>query len=90
MKVDFADGREPGDDVVARSLGTEMGGWAPRKGPDWIDLMRRAHHLPPPPVVLALSSLVLVMVLVTAVVFMTTIDVGPFANNLAAPTTLGH
>jgi len=90
MKVNFADGKGPGDDMVARALKTEMDRWRPGRGPDWTDLLWRASRLPPRPVVLALSSAVLVMVLLTAVVFMTTVDVGPLANNLSAPAQLGR
>lgn len=89
MKVNFADGDGPGDDLVARALKNEMAGWSPRRGPDWPDLLWKAHRLPPPSVVVFLSSLILVAVLITAVVFMTTIDVGPFANNLDAASRLG-
>lgn len=90
MKVNFADGDGPGDDVVARALEREMAGWTPSRGPDWTDLHRKAHRLPPAPVVVGLSSLVLVAVLVAAVVLMTTIDVGPFASHLDAATRLGR
>ena len=88
MKVDFADGDRPGDDVVVRAVRDEMDSWKPRRGPDWDALIQRAHRLPSPPLVMALSGIALAAILIAAVVAMTTFDVGPLAGPV--PANLGR
>jgi hypothetical protein len=88
-------GEPSSEEETARRLQTEMAGWKPRRGTDWVDLMTRAEETPllrPTRgrlFVYSLSTAALVAILVLAAVALSTLDLGPLSSGGVNATWTG-
>ena len=70
----------PPEAEVARVVREGVGSWRPRRGPDWQNLMQRVAGSGPPPWVLyAVASAALVVILVTAFLVGSALQIGALA-----------
>jgi hypothetical protein len=70
----------PSEDDVSRMIRAEVETWKPRRGPDWSDFMIRiAASGPPPWVVYTTASAALVIILVSAFLVGSWLQIGALA-----------
>ena len=70
----------PSEPELARMIRTEVDSWTPRRGPDWTDvLIRIAGSGPSPWVVYTAASAALVLILVSAFLIGSWLQVGALA-----------
>lgn len=70
----------PSETEVSRMIRAEVETWKPRRGPDWSDLMiRLAAAGPSPWMIYASASAALVVILVTAFIVGSWLEIGAFA-----------
>jgi hypothetical protein len=70
----------PSEADVSRAIRAEVETWAPRRGPDWSDMMiRLAAAGPSPWVIYSVASAAMVVILVTAFVLGSWLQVGALA-----------
>ena len=70
----------PSEADVSRAIRAEVETWTPRRGPDWSDMMiRLAAAGPSPWVIYSVASAAMVLILVTAFVVGTWLQIGALA-----------
>ena len=70
----------PSETEVARTIRDAVEAWRPRRGPDWQDLMRRAAATGPSAwMVYSVASVALVLILLTAFVVGSELQIGALA-----------
>ncbi len=78
----------PSETDVSRMVRATVGTWKPRRGPDWNDLMTRLSSGPAPWVVYVTASAALTVILVSAFLIGSWLQIGALAPQ---PTTFtGH
>ena len=91
----YVEGKATGDELstpsetdVSRMVRATVETWKPRRGPDWTELMNRISGGPAPWVVYVTASAALTVILVTAFIIGSWLQIGALAPQ---PTTFtGH